>query len=244
MSTTEAPRGLERRLFETLLSGEWIDAHDNLAICGPTGIGKSWLACAIGHKACRDNRSVLYVRFTRLLDELALARGDGRIASRLKSLASVELLILDFPSLSLNDGSVFPRLAASTQVFLAQGLASNIKHLVRIHQLSRPRAASVPHGSAASIRKPGAALDLNPKLSRCLSKEKIGLRTPAQFPRCQADAQCADCVRPKFGMMAQQQLGLHAAACRESAELRSVKRANPSLGHDSKGPNERTAGRS
>jgi DNA replication protein DnaC len=90
-----SPRGLERRLFETLLSGEWIDAHDNLAICGPTGIGKSWLACAIGHQACRDNRSVLYVRFTRLLDELALARGDGRIASRLKSLASVELLILD-----------------------------------------------------------------------------------------------------------------------------------------------------
>jgi len=82
-------------LFETLLKGEWIDAHDNLAICGPTGIGKSWLACAIGHKACRDDRSVLYVRFTRLLDELALARGDGRIASRMKSLASVELLILD-----------------------------------------------------------------------------------------------------------------------------------------------------
>lgn len=84
-----------RRLFDTLLKGDWIDAHDNLAICGPTGIGKSWLACAIGHKACRDNRSVLYARFPRLLEELALARGDGRIASRLKSLAQVELLILD-----------------------------------------------------------------------------------------------------------------------------------------------------
>ena len=88
-------RGLDRRLFDTLLKGEWIDAHDNLAICGPTGIGKSWLACAIGHKACRDNRSVLYARFPRLLEDLALARGDGRIASRLKSLAQVELLILD-----------------------------------------------------------------------------------------------------------------------------------------------------
>ena len=90
-----SPRGLERRLFEVLLNRAWIDAHDNLAIFSPTGIGKSWLACAIGHKACRDNRSVLYVRFTRLLEELALARGDGRIASRLKNLASVELLILD-----------------------------------------------------------------------------------------------------------------------------------------------------
>jgi len=53
------------------------------------------LACAIGHGACRDERSVSYVRFTRLLDDLALARGDGRIASRMKSLAKVEMFILD-----------------------------------------------------------------------------------------------------------------------------------------------------
>jgi DNA replication protein DnaC len=88
-------RGLDRRLLEALFKGDWIDTHDNLAICGPTGIGKSWLACAIGHKACRDNRSVLYTRFPRLLEDLALARGDGRIARKLKSLGQVELLILD-----------------------------------------------------------------------------------------------------------------------------------------------------
>jgi IstB-like ATP binding protein len=46
------PRGLDRALFQKLVAGDWIDAHDNLAICGPTGIGKSWLACALGHKAC------------------------------------------------------------------------------------------------------------------------------------------------------------------------------------------------
>jgi DNA replication protein DnaC len=57
-----APRGLDRGLFNTLADGEWIDAHDNLILCGPTGVGKSWLACALGHKACRDNRSVLYQR--------------------------------------------------------------------------------------------------------------------------------------------------------------------------------------
>src|SRR5262245_23996042 len=59
------------------------------------GVGKSWIACALGHKACRDNRSVLYHRVPRLFDALALARGDGRHARLLKSLARVELLILD-----------------------------------------------------------------------------------------------------------------------------------------------------
>src|SRR5947207_5380768 len=57
-----APRGLDRALFHKLTDGEWIDTHDNLILCRPTGMGKSWLACALGHKACRDNRSVLYQR--------------------------------------------------------------------------------------------------------------------------------------------------------------------------------------
>jgi hypothetical protein len=42
--------------------GRWIDAHDNVILSGPTGVGKSWLACALGHRACRNNRSVLYQR--------------------------------------------------------------------------------------------------------------------------------------------------------------------------------------
>ena len=62
---------------------------------GPTGVGKSWLACALGHKACRDDRSVFYQRVPRLFDALALARGDGRHGRLLKTLARVELLILD-----------------------------------------------------------------------------------------------------------------------------------------------------
>ena len=90
-----APRGLDRTLFHNLTNGEWIDAHDNLILCGPTGVGKSWLACALGHKACRDNRSVLYQRVPKLFTELALARGDGRYARILRSLTGVQLLILD-----------------------------------------------------------------------------------------------------------------------------------------------------
>src|SRR5215475_6188713 len=61
-----APRGLDRALFHKLAAGDWIDVPQNLIIEGPTGVGKSWLACALGHKACRDNRSVLYQRIPRL----------------------------------------------------------------------------------------------------------------------------------------------------------------------------------
>ena len=91
----KAPRGLDKPLFQKLVAGEWIDRHQNLLIIGPTGVGKSWIACALGHKACRDNRSVLYHRLPRLVDTLALARGDGRHARLLRTLARVKLLILD-----------------------------------------------------------------------------------------------------------------------------------------------------
>jgi DNA replication protein DnaC len=66
-----------------------------LLIIGPAGVGKSFVACALGHKACRDNRSVLYHRVPRLFDALRLARGDGPYGRLLKTLARVELLILD-----------------------------------------------------------------------------------------------------------------------------------------------------
>src|SRR3954470_504431 len=92
---TKAARGLDKALFAKLATGEWIERRQDLLVTGKTGTGKSWLACALGQKACRDDRSVLYHRVPRLLDALALARGDGRYARLLKSLARVELLILD-----------------------------------------------------------------------------------------------------------------------------------------------------
>ena len=100
-----APRGLDRALFHKLAGGEWIDVHDNLILCGPTGVGKSWLACALGHKACRDNRSVLYHRVPKLFADLALARGDGRYARVMRSLNGAQLLILDDWGLEPLDGS-------------------------------------------------------------------------------------------------------------------------------------------
>src|SRR6266436_8463688 len=84
-----AARGLNRALFHKLATCDWIREHHNVLITGPCGIGKSWLACALGHKACRDNLSVLYHRLPRLFTALALARGDGRYAKLLRSLARV-----------------------------------------------------------------------------------------------------------------------------------------------------------
>jgi DNA replication protein DnaC len=90
-----AARGLDRTLFQTMIAGRWIDQAQNLVIEGPAGVGKSWLACALGHKACRDNRSVLYQRVPKLFADLALARGDGRYARIMRSLNAAQLLILD-----------------------------------------------------------------------------------------------------------------------------------------------------
>jgi len=95
------PRSLDRAVFARLVAGRWIDRHENLLISGATGAGKSWIACALGHKACRDNRSVLYHRVPRLFEALALARGDGRYGRLLKTLGRVQLLILDDWGLSV-----------------------------------------------------------------------------------------------------------------------------------------------
>lgn len=90
-----AVRGLDRALFLKLAAGDWIRSRHNLLITGPCGVGKSWLACALGHKACREDFSVAYHRVPRLFAALALARGDGRYTKMLRAIARLDLLILD-----------------------------------------------------------------------------------------------------------------------------------------------------
>jgi len=89
------PRGLDRSTMQALAGGLWISQHRNILISGAAGIGKSWIACALGIQAARDGISVLYKRLSRLLDELAVARLHGRQARALKTLARTRLLILD-----------------------------------------------------------------------------------------------------------------------------------------------------
>ena len=88
-------RGLDRSLFQNLATSQWIRDCNHLVIVGPTGTGKSWLACALGNKACRDGFSVLYKRVPRLFADLAQARGEGRLSRLIAALERVHLLILD-----------------------------------------------------------------------------------------------------------------------------------------------------
>ena len=88
-------RGLEPSLVESLFQGNWIQEHLNLLITGPTGVGKSFLACAIGHQACLHGVKVRYMRLPRLLEELEIARGEGNFFKQLRKLDKIQLLIID-----------------------------------------------------------------------------------------------------------------------------------------------------
>ena len=89
------PRGIDRSLLQSLSSCDWIKDHLNILITGPTGVGKSWIACALGQKGCREGYSVLYTRIPRLMQELMIAKGDGRFSRVLNNIAKTDLLILD-----------------------------------------------------------------------------------------------------------------------------------------------------
>ena len=89
------PRGLSKPLVLDLASSRWVARHQHIIITGKTGVGKSYLACALAHKACRDGYTVTYRRFSRLLDELAQARADGTYLAALRRLAKMRVVVLD-----------------------------------------------------------------------------------------------------------------------------------------------------
>jgi len=89
------PRQLDRKLMRSLVSSDWVRQHQNILFIGPTGIGKSWLACALAHKACRDGFTVLHKRISELFRELAVAHVDGSFGRLLLKLSRTDVLLLD-----------------------------------------------------------------------------------------------------------------------------------------------------
>lgn len=98
------PRGLDKSLMRTLASCQWVKDHLNVLVIGPTGVGKSFIACALGHRACLEGYRTFYFRANRLFHDLAVARGDGRYSKIMNSIAKTHLIIIDDWGLSpLND---------------------------------------------------------------------------------------------------------------------------------------------
>ena len=89
------PRGLDKSLMISLGQGKWIKEHLNVLITGPCGTGKSFLGCALAHRACLQGYTARYVRAPRMFEDIAMARGDGRYPKLMNSLAKTNLLIID-----------------------------------------------------------------------------------------------------------------------------------------------------
>jgi DNA replication protein DnaC len=90
-----APRGLDKALMRQLATCRWVHEGLNLIINGATGVGKTWIACALAQKACREGYSALYLRLPRLFEDLGLAHGDGRFSKLMARFAKTDLIILD-----------------------------------------------------------------------------------------------------------------------------------------------------
>jgi DNA replication protein DnaC len=89
------PRNLDKPLIRQLANCDWVKEHHNVLIVGPTGTGKTYLACALAHKACLSEYTALYVRLSKLLPELIISKGDGTYMKRMNDLAKIDVLILD-----------------------------------------------------------------------------------------------------------------------------------------------------
>jgi DNA replication protein DnaC len=88
-------RGLDKALIHSLHDCQWVKKSLNILITGPTGVGKSWIACALAQKACREGYTATYLRVPRLLQEMALSKGDGSYNKLFNKLGKTDVLLLD-----------------------------------------------------------------------------------------------------------------------------------------------------
>jgi len=121
-------RGLQKTRVVNLQNASWLENHQNILITGPTGVGKTYLACAFGNWACRNGFTTAYFRWPRLFGDILASKGEGNYLKHLKKLAKTNLLIIDdfgINSLSDNDRKDFleiveDRYMAGSTVFTSQ----------------------------------------------------------------------------------------------------------------------------
>ncbi|MBW1937057.1 MAG: IS21-like element helper ATPase IstB [Deltaproteobacteria bacterium] len=120
----KTPRGIDKSVILRLANGDWIKRTQNIIITGPTGVGKTYLACAIANRACRMGYSAFYIRAPRLFQELAIARGDGSYPKIIKKLLKTNVLVID--DLGLAPMSAMERRDLLEVIEDRHGLASTI----------------------------------------------------------------------------------------------------------------------
>jgi len=131
------PRGLDKSLMTKLATCGWVREHPNVLIIGPTGIGKTWLACALAHKACREGFSASHLRLPRIFRELTIAKGDGRHHKLLGEFAKTDLLVLDdlcMPPLTDAMGLQMP---ADRSVIVAKQIVADVFEKVKMANIVR-----------------------------------------------------------------------------------------------------------
>jgi DNA replication protein DnaC len=91
----QSQRGIDQSVMMSLISCDWVRRHHNIIITGPTGVGKTFLACALTNKACREGYRAFYIRSPKFSYQMALARGDGSYGKTINKLSKAHVLVID-----------------------------------------------------------------------------------------------------------------------------------------------------